>query len=336
MKVESAIRTTLDPGVEKFTNDHPELRLGGGNLLHERRVHAEIFGFTAHPKDLQAPIDRVEFTAFRGPHGTINMRVLYPSKPHHTSAKSNRSPALIYFHGGGYTVGAGDEFENGCRVLAEKAGAQVYLVDYRLAPEWQYPTQLDEYEAVLEWLRGEGGRERRVDPDLIFGAGDSAGGNMTAAIALRLRDNHRKNLAGLFMLYPEARLPFDTEAAEENNTGPYLNCNGIFEFARNYIPSGVPPSCRYISPGQLPINELKVLPPAAVYTCGFDCLRDVGAELACKLQDAGNPVTWRHYETLSHGFLQMAPWSTMAMNALTQVGEDASKLVKRIKDEITE
>ncbi|KAL2851280.1 Alpha/Beta hydrolase protein [Aspergillus pseudodeflectus] len=334
MTPESAIRTTLDPGVEKFTKGHPELRLGESDLLQERRIHAEIFGFTAHPKELQAPIGRVEFTAFRGPHGTINLRVLYPSKSHHASTKSNLSPALIYFHGGGYSVGTGDEFENGCRILAEKSGIQVYLVDYRLAPEWPYPTQLDEYEAVLEWLAGEGGSERRVDSNLIFGAGDSAGGNMTAAITLRLRDRQRHNLAGIFLLYPEARLPFDTKAAGENNTGPYLNCNGIFQFAGNYIPSGVPPSCPYISPGQLPTTELKDLPPARVYTCGFDCLRDVGAELACKLQDVENDVTWRHYETLSHGFLQMAPWSSMAMNALTQVGEDAGILARRIAAEV--
>jgi acetyl esterase/lipase len=96
----------------------------------------------------------------------------------------------------------------------------------------------------------------------------------------------------------------------------------------------VPPSCPYISPGQLPTTELKDLPPARVYTCGFDCLRDVGAELACKLQDAENDVTWRHYETLSHGFLQMAPWSSMAMNALTQVGEDAGILARRIAAEV--
>ncbi|KAL4926390.1 alpha/beta hydrolase [Aspergillus undulatus] len=324
-------RTTLGPEIATFTKSHPQLVLGGGNLLHERRIHAEVFGFTNTPKHLQANIGRVEFAGFRGPHGIINLRALYPTNPQKVS-KTDLTPALVYFHGGGYTVGSADEFENGCRHLAEKAGVQVYLVDYRLAPEWSYPTQLDEYEAVVEWLRGEGGKERGVDPELVFGGGDSAGGNMTAGVSLRLRDEGKKPLAGMFLLYPEARLPFDTVAATENNAGPYLSCNGIFEFARNYIPPGVPPSTPYISPGQQPLEELKDLPPANVYTCGFDCLRDVGVEFASKLEEAGNKqVNWHHYNTLCHGFLQMAPWSSEAMNALTQVAQDLKDSVRKLR-----
>ncbi|KAL4867955.1 hypothetical protein BDV12DRAFT_186245 [Aspergillus spectabilis] len=330
----TASKTTLDPQISSLTTSHPDLQLGGGNLLTERRIHSQIFNFTSLPKHSQASIGHVEFTALRGPHGAINMRVLYPSQPQ-KHPTTGLTPALIYFHGGGYTVGSPDDFENGCRFLAEKSGVQVYVVEYRLAPEWGYPTQLDEYESVLNWLRGDGGKERGVDPNLIFGAGDSAGGNMTAAISLRLCDEKKEGLNGVFLLYPETRLPFDTGAAVENNGGPYLVCNGIFEFARYYIPPGVPPSISYISPGMQPVEGLKDFPPAAVYTCGFDCLRDVGVEFASKLEQAGNHVTWRHYETLSHGFLQMAPWSNTAMDALTQVAQDGGDFVERSRDKMT-
>jgi len=127
-------------------------------------------------------------------------------------------------HGGGYTVGSVDEFENGLRIVAEKAGIQVYGVEYRLAPEFPYPTQLDEYEAVLQWVQGEGGKARGVNPDKVCGGGDSAGGNMTAALALRLMNQGKKRMAAQILLYPEARVPFDTPAAEENNPGLYLEC----------------------------------------------------------------------------------------------------------------
>jgi len=127
-------------------------------------------------------------------------------------------------HGGGYTVGSVDEFENGLRIVAERAGIQVYGVGYRLAPEFPYPTQLDEYEAVLQWVQGEGGKARGVNPDKVCGGGDSAGGNMTAALALRLMDQGKKQMAAQILLYPEARVPFDTPAAEENNSGLYLEC----------------------------------------------------------------------------------------------------------------
>lgn len=226
----------LHYSIRDFLSTHPLLELGGQEHFSvERRRHQDVFGLHALPKDKIHPIDDVEFTAIRGPHGTIPVRVLYP-----TSGKDNRNKgkagALIYFHGGGYTVGSVDEFENGLRLVAEESGCQVYAVEYRLAPEFKYPVQLDEYSAVIDWVQGEGGKTRGVHPEKVVGGGDSAGGNMTAAICLRRMDEGRKPLAGQVLLYPEARLPFDTPAATENNSGLYLECNGIFGFASNYLP----------------------------------------------------------------------------------------------------
>jgi acetyl esterase/lipase len=161
-----------------------------------------------------------------------------------------------------------------------------------------------------------------VHPDLVCGGGDSAGGNMTAAISLRRRDEGKKPLAAQVLLYPEARLPFDTPAAAENNTGYYLECNGIFSFADHYLPRGVPPSHSYISPGMQSIEYLKGVPRASVYTSGFDPLRDVGVEYAHKLEEAGVEVTWRHYEGMTHGWLQMGGWSEDAKKAITDVAGD--------------
>jgi acetyl esterase/lipase len=156
----------------------------------------------------QASIHKVEFTAIGGPHGTIPIRVFYP-KTGEEKRKAGHAAAITYFHGGGYTVGTVDEFENGLRIVAEEYGVQVYAVEYRLAPEWRFPTQLDEYEAVIAWLQGEGGMVRGVNKDRIMGGSDSASKNMTAAVSLRLRDEKKKPLAAQVLLYPEARLPFD-------------------------------------------------------------------------------------------------------------------------------
>ncbi|PYH76886.1 hypothetical protein BO82DRAFT_395803 [Aspergillus uvarum CBS 121591] len=336
----TASRSTLDPEVQTFLAQNPTLRLSGRDIFQERRHHVQTFSLRNIPEAKQPSILHVEHTAIpAGPHGTIPLRILYPSRPASTPHRQsetarptphNLTPALIYFHGGGYTVGSADDFEPGCRLLAESAGIQIYLVEYRLAPEWRYPTQLDEYDAVIDWLRGEGGQARHVDPDRIFGGGDSAGGNLTAAVSLRRIDRNQKGLDGLVLLYPEARLPFDTPAAVENNDGArlYLDCNGIFNFAANYIPDGVAPSSRYISPGMQPQTQLQGLPPARVYTCGFDPLRDVGVEFASKLQAAGNAVVWRHYADLCHGFVQMAPWSEAAMRALREVARDVRALAE--------
>lgn len=163
-------RSTLDPEIKSFLAANPDLHLGGtGTFTAERSHHTRVFGIHALATGKQAPIGRVEFTAIRGPHGTIPLRILYPSS---SSRREKREEgALVYMHGGGYTVGTTDEFENGLRLLAERAQVQVYAVEYRLAPEFPFPTQLDEYAAVLAWVQGEGGEARGVHGQGVRGRG---------------------------------------------------------------------------------------------------------------------------------------------------------------------
>ncbi|KAG6366931.1 hypothetical protein INS49_001112 [Diaporthe citri] len=263
--------TTLAASLKIFLSDNPNLHLGGDIDFHqERRHHLEILGFHKLPKNKQAPIGKLLSTCT----------------------------------GGGYTVDSVDEFENGLRLVAERSGVVTIGVDYRLAPEHHFPTQLDEYSTVVDWVQGQGGSERGISPDLVFGGGDSAGGNMTAALSLRRRDQGLKALAGQILLYPEARLPFDTPAAVENNTGYYLECNGIFSFGDHYLPKA---------------PEETVAP---------------SYEYGHKLQQAGVDIKWHHYPELTHGFLQLAPWSEEALKAtndtastdLPQLNKAAMKL----------
>lgn len=163
---------------------------------------------------------------------------------------------MIYFYRGGYTVGSVDEFETGLRFLANKTRS---------------PSR----------PRSRGG--------------DSAvGWNMTAVIALRRRDEGKKNIVAQILLYPEARLPFDTPAASENNSGYYLKSNGIFFFADHHLLRGTPDAHKYVSPGMQESEFLKDVPPAAVFTSGFDPVRDVGGENACKLEEVGEEVHRHH------------------------------------------
>lgn len=310
-------RSHLTPSISTFLKDHPDLHLGGIDDFHQERAHhLKVFGITNIPSNLHHPIASITHTAIPGPYSTIPIRILSPSTP--------SSTALIYFHGGGYTVGSVDEFENGLRLLAESSSTHVFAVEYRLAPEHRYPTQLDEYDAVIEALHSSFGQPYGIRT--VLGGGDSAGGNMTAAISLRRKDEGKKNLDGQVLFYPEARVPFDTPAAVENNSGYYLECNGIFAFADHYLPRGVPPSTRYVSPGMQEAGKLGGLPPALVYTSGWDPLRDVGVEYASKLQAAGNDVTWRHHGGMTHGWLQMTAWSKEAAEAVKEVGGDIRKI----------
>ncbi|KAI5282790.1 hypothetical protein KEM52_003597, partial [Ascosphaera acerosa] len=135
-------RGTLRRSLESFLHAQPDLRLGRADFVVERGHHARALGVQAVPAAQQAPIGEIEFTAIRGPAGTIPIRVLYPRSGQGRRGRG-AAAALVYFHGGGWTVGSVDEFENGLRILAEEAGVQVYAADYRLAPEWRFPTQLD-------------------------------------------------------------------------------------------------------------------------------------------------------------------------------------------------
>lgn len=155
---------------------------------------------------------------------------------------------------------------------------------------------------------------------------------MTEAITLWRLDKDQKNIAGQILLYPESRIPFDTLASSENNGDQdlYLVCNGIFSFADHYLSKGpgrvYTPSHRYVSPGFQSVNQLQNVPPAALFTSGFDPLRDVGVEYGSKLQEAGVSVKWHHYPNLTHGFLQFAPWSPECKSALIDVARELRQM----------
>lgn len=145
-------RTTLTPSLQTFLKDNPELHLGGDVDFHrERQHHTQIFGFHALPKDKQAPIGKVVWEGARGPHGSVPTRLSYP-----TSARG-RPAAVVYMHGGDYTVGSVDEFENGLRLIAEAAGVITIGVEYHLATEHHFPVHLDDYDAVIDWAQGKEG-----------------------------------------------------------------------------------------------------------------------------------------------------------------------------------
>ncbi|KAL2158706.1 hypothetical protein VTH06DRAFT_4188 [Thermothelomyces fergusii] len=330
----------VNGGIADFLANHPDLELGGGQgYTVERRKHMEVFALHRLPKSKVNPIRDVEFTAIRGPHGTVPIRVLYPDSGEERRRAGGELGGIVYFHGGGYCTGSVDEFENGLRLLAEVSACVIFAPDYRLAPEFPYPTQLDEFDAVIDWALDGAARQRGVDPARLLAAGDGAGGNMATAVCLRRRDEGKRPVAGQLLLYPSTDLPAGTPAAEENRTGFYLQANGIFGFADHYLPHGsVNPSAAtpasttyfaYIAPGRLACARLAALPPAAVVTNGYDPLRDVGVAYAGKLRAVGGLAHWRHYADLTHGWLQMTAWSAGARDAAREVGRLAGEMAYR-------
>lgn len=307
-------RSELPADLAAWLKEAP--KLGEHAPVHEQRVaHDKLV-----PRD-PPPIGRVEHLGLAGPHGTLNVRC------YHASASGPASgAALIYLHGGGWTVGTLDQFETPMRLFAERTGAQVYAVAYRLAPEYQWPTQIEEAEFVVRWL-ADHGAERGVDPTRIALGGDSAGGNMTCVIAQKLRDEGGPRLALQMPLYPETALPFESKAGIENRTGLYLETAGVLLFAWNLIPQGVDYSQPYITP--LNAKSLADLPPTLLVTNGFDPLRDVGHRYAKRLATEGNAITYVHHPELTHGFIQFTERSVRCREATEELADLLGKMLAR-------
>ncbi|WBW73806.1 acetyl esterase [Schizosaccharomyces osmophilus] len=316
-------RVNLPPKVERAKKD-PELTewmsrhgpvLGSHQPLTVQRSEHDAF-ITKSPYN----IGKIEHTALNGPHGTIPVRVYHASKrgPAHGAA-------LIYLHGGGYTVGTLDQFDNAMRIFSEVSGCQVYNVDYKLAPEYKWPTQMNEGEFVVRWLF-ENAKERGVDAKRIAIGGDSAGGNMTCSITQKLRDEGGPQVALQIPIYPETKMPFETKAAVENRVGEYVETAGVFSFLWNLLP----PSVDYTQPYVTPLNakDFSNLPRALVINDGFDMLRDVAHEYARKLAAAGNDLVYIYNDDLPHGFIQMAPFAGRCLEATEEIANYIGKLLK--------
>ncbi|EPX73366.1 acetyl esterase [Schizosaccharomyces octosporus yFS286] len=307
-------RGTKDSELAGWMSRHGPV-LGSHQPLEVQRSEHDAF-VTKNPYK----IGKIEHLGLSGPHGTIPVRVYHASKP-----GPAHGAALVYLHGGGYTVGTLDQFDNAMRIFSEISGCQVYNVDYKLAPEYKWPTQMNEGEYVVRWLF-KNAKDRGVDEKRIAIGGDSAGGNMTCSITQKLRNEGGPKVALQIPIYPETKMPFETKAAVENRVGEYVETAGVFSFLWHLLP----PSVDYTQPYVTPLNakDFSNLPRALVINDGFDMLRDVAHEYARKLAAAGNDLVYIYNDDLPHGFIQMAPFAKRCLEATEEIAHYIGKLLK--------
>ena len=223
---------------------------------------------------------------------------------------------LIYYHGGGWVIGAIDEFDTLARKLAARTGCAVVLPDYRLAPEYRYPTAVDDAYATLEWVAGHVGDIAGADVPIVV-AGDSAGGNLSAVTAQRARDRGGPAIAFQGLVYPVADADLDNASytAEENQL--MLTREGMIWFWDHYAPDEAQRKETDASP--LQADDLSGLPPAVVILAEYDVLRDEGQDYADRLRESGVPVEVHVHPGQMHGFftLLMLPGHDEAIDQLT-------------------
>lgn len=244
----------------------------------------------------------------------IPVRIYWPP-----GAESADLPVVVFYHGGGWSIGDLDTHEAVARAHAVGAEAVVVSVDYRLAPEHPFPAGVDDCWAALQWV-GEHAAELGGDPQRIAVAGDSAGANLSAVMAHLARDNGGPALAFQLLWYPSTTADLSLPSFTENADAPMLDRNIVDAFLQWYLPD-VDISDPTILPVTLsPANatDFSGLAPAYIGTAEHDPLRDDGARYAGLLKAAGVPVELSNEPTLVHGFVSFALVVPAAAEATTR------------------
>jgi len=225
-----------------------------------------------------------------------------------------RTPALVYFHGGGWTIGDLDTHDTLCRQFANGSGCCVFAVDYRLGPEHRFPAAVDDAIAATRWVAHEAA-SLSVDASRLAVGGDSAGGNLAAVVAIAARDAGDLPLAYQLLIYPATDMRCVAPSHQINGQGYLLTADTIRWFRDHYIDRTAHYDDWRASP--LLAQDLSRLPAALVVTAGFDPLRDEGLQYADRLAAAGSLVTSVCFDRQIHGFITMGRLIAEANSAVT-------------------
>ena len=252
---------------------------------------------------------RVEDRVIDSPGGKIALRIYTPPGP-------APLPVLIYYHGGGWVTGDLDVSDFQCRLLSRWAGCLVVHVNYRHAPEHIFPAALDDAYAGAVWVE-ENAAGLQADPARIAVGGDSAGGNLAAAVTLMARERGGPRFIYQYLAYPVLDGAMSLPSYKGNATGFGLTGQTMAWYWDQYVPDPADRKNPLASPLNAP--DLNGLPAALVLTAEFDPLLDEGEAYAGRLQEAGVPVELKRYDGLIHGFLGQTAEYDAAKLALAEL-----------------
>jgi len=317
------IRTrTVGPGMPRCLradalDDDAEAFLRLFNLLVPRSVTSfEITGLRRRWRLMAtalgegAPVAATRPLVVAGAAGPIEAKLIVPE------GGGEPRPALLWCPGGGFLMGDADCAHAMCRTLASASGCSVVVVPYRLAPEHDLYAGRDDVSTVVEWIAAHGAAIG-IDARRLAVGGDSAGGNIAAAVAQRCARGEGPALRLQVLCYPGTNLSDDYPSKTENARGYLLTADSI-DWIKSQISGKADLSDPWLSPALG--NELAGVAPAIIVSAGFDPIRDEGLDYAARLRNAGVPVELLHYPGQFHGFLNFDALVGTAADALRRVG----------------
>jgi acetyl esterase len=251
--------------------------------------------------DLQAaPVDKLpvdeEWVTVPAAVGDVRVRIVRPR------GAAAVLPVVVYMHGGGWILGNAATHDRLVRDLAVGARAAVAFVEYTPSPEARYPVAIEQGYATAQWLTREGA-VRGLDATRMAVAGESVGGNMTAALALMAKERGDVTFVQVSMYYPVTDAAMDTDSYDRFSTGYYLSRAGMEWFWDAYAPDHAARFEITASPNRATVEQVRGLPPTYLCVDEADVLRDEGEAYAAKLRSAGVPVTTVRYDGTVHDFM---------------------------------
>lgn len=244
-----------------------------------------------------------------------------PARFYRPDGSAALAPLVVFYHGGGWVIGTLDTHDATCRALARASGAAVLSVGYRLAPEHPYPAPVEDCYAALEWAAANAA-DLGCDPARLAVAGDSAGGNLSAAVSIMARDRAGPALRHQLLIYPVTDDDYSLPSYAENGGGDYfLSTDSMNWFWGHYVIGDEEAPLARV--GRTP--DLSALPPATVIAAEFDPLRDEGMAYAARLADAGIAVDAAVAPGMIHGFFSMFQAVPDAMTWIERAGANLQR-----------
>ncbi|WP_194927462.1 alpha/beta hydrolase [Catenulispora pinisilvae] len=299
MPLDPQIQAMRDRRVQAATPQLYTLSLAEARAADLTAIQAE----EREPEPVHTVVDRV----IPAPGRNIPVRVYRPGA-------ERVLPTLLYFFGGGWTLGSLDTCDGICRALANQAGVQVVSVGYRLAPEHRFPAGVEDCHDALRHIAAHPD-DFGTEPAGLAVGGDSAGGNLAAVVSLLARDDSL-GLAGQLLVYPNTD-QLAADGSMRDNTDPWLfNHRSVSWYRQHYLADDADAANPLASP--LRAADLAGLPPALVVTAEYDPLRDQGEAYARRLAASGVQVELTRYEGMVHGFFAMSGAVDAAGHAIAQ------------------